>query len=185
MLKLHILTILLLIFSWGCNSSLQPQESSQLKKELSQSQDIIIHIITDGEIPFQSLTADIQRNGNTSTIFCRDNGGNDYDQPNDGIYVCVSEGGYAQYININIIGITQNNQKNSLFSGLLRSNDINQNNFGFHLTKGINKYLLLRTANSSTEGSYSMKDQVWRFILLTYGLLIFLYFGILWLHRRN
>ena len=180
--------VLVVVITIGCSNKSTVPPNSDVRttyENLSQSHDVIIFITTDSEFPFEAMTADISRNGNDSSVSCTDNGGNDYDQPKDGTYVCISKGGYAMYLNVHITGVTKENNKISLFSGLLRTNDLSQNTFSFHLTKGLNRFMLLRTANSSSDGAYSMKDQVWRFILVTWGLLLFLYFGILWLQKRR
>jgi hypothetical protein len=188
-MRIPLLFVTLLMFlNFGCsNKTTEPDSKSKRTsfEDLSQLYDIIIYITTDSSFPFETISADITRNGNESTVSCSDNGGNDYDQPKDGTYVCISKGGYAMYLNVHITAVTANKKTLSLFSGLLRTNDLSQNNFSFHLTKGLNRFILLRTANSSSEGAYSMKDQVWRFILVTWGLLLFLYFGILWLQKKS
>jgi hypothetical protein len=124
------------------------------------SHDLILHIRTDSTLPFRELKATIKRNGSSTTVPCLDSGGNDYDLPGDGIYICISRGGYAKYINANIYAINTENKKVSLYAGLLRSDNLAQNNFGFHLLKGINNYSLLRSANTSPESAYSSTDKV-------------------------
>ena len=187
---LHILCTLPIFFCLlvGCNA---PQDGSQFPIRTQQNlhsttaHTIVLYIITDTGTPIQQFSVDIQRNGKNRNIPCYDRGGNDYDQPNDGIYVCISKGAYTKYININIKSFAKTRQEKILYTGLLRTDNLTQNTFGFQLTRGINQNMLLRTANTSQKTSYSMENQSWFFTILGWGILVFLYFGILWRHKRQ
>ena len=149
-----------------------------------QDQPIVLFIVVDESVPFREFTANIQRNGVKSTVPCTDRGDNDYDQPDDGVFVCISRGGYSKYLNVHISAVTEQRKTETLFSGLIRTDDRAQESFYFHLTRGINHYMLIRTAGSSNESSFSRNDQAWQFIVLVWTIMIFLYFGVLWLKKK-
>ena len=184
---LYYLSILLSLLA-GCN---HPQNGSQFPIRTQQNlhgtsaHTIVLYIITDSGTPSQQFSAEIQRNGKTRNIPCFDSGGNDYDQPNDGIYVCISKGAYTKYINVNIKAFPKTRQEKILYTGLLRTDNLTQNTFGFQLTRGINQNMLLRTANTGHKKSYSMENNGWFFTILAWSILVFLYFGIVWRTKKQ
>jgi hypothetical protein len=177
----------LFFYSLGCT---QPGSHFPSQREMlppqrgGQDYPIVLHIIVDEEVPYREYTANFQRNGVKTTVPCKDRGDSDYDQPDDGVYVCISQGGYSKYVNVHISAVTEQRKVDNLYSGLIRTDDRSQDSFYFHLTRGVNHYMLIRTAGSSNESSFARNDQAWRFIVLVWTIMIFLFFGALWKNKE-
>lgn len=189
---IHIPTLCLLLYYsfvsrpiWAENPPPRPTPAKPLQAEDVNSKiPLVIQIVTLQKSVFSSYVASIRRTDKAVDVPCSDTISNNYDEPNDGIYSCVSIGEYTKTTAMSIYGI-QNGQRTLLYSGAARTDNISQPFISFQLIQGMNGPMLMRNSYHHNQSAFTMLQNNWHWVGIAWSILIMHFVGMLVLHTRK